>query len=265
MSRLVRIEVDTGDLVKQEFTELEQKNLPFAVMRAVNSTADELKNVWAKAMPRVFDRPTPMTQRAIGVKKARYTRGSDGQRVSEAAEVYIRDDAFKGTPPANYLLPQVEGGTRKPKRFEKLLQARGALPAGMFAVPGKGAPLDAYGNITGGVTNQILSQLGAQTDRYQNQTEISVKRRKSRRSNKRGDMFALSRRRGRLPAGVYERFAFGARSIVRSILVFVTGVHYTKRYDIFGMAQRSYSKLLPFFFRRELDKAVQTSKFRGKA
>lgn len=263
---LLKIDVDPGNVLSRTFTDLEQKNLPFALQQAANNTGFEIKAQWERHMPRVFDRPTPRTLRAIQIQKARYRRGSDGTRINEAAVVLIRDDGVAGAAgPAAWLAPQVQGGQRPLKGLERGLQRKGFLGTGEFAVPGQGAPMDAYGNIRGGVVQQILSQLGAQFDSLANQTETSKARRAVRKTNKRGEVFALRRQHGRLRPGVYERFAFGRRTIVRSLFVFVKGVRYAKRYEIFEIAQRTYNRVMPFHFERELAKAVQTSIYRGRA
>lgn len=255
---LIKIEVDPDNVLARKFTELEQKNLPFAVMQAVNATAFEIRETWKRTSPRVFDRPTPMTMNSVLYTKA--------TKSNLAATVFIKNEGGRGNAPDKYLRPQVDGGARNEKGLEVLLQAKGVMPAGMFAVPGDGAKLNAYGNMPAGQITAILSSMGALRDSLQNETDTSVKRRTARRSNKRGTLFALKQSRGRLLPGIYERFAFGSKaSIVRSILIFVRGVQYKPRYDIFGLAQRTWDKLMPFHFNRELEKAIQTSKFRGKA
>lgn len=257
MPRL-QIEVDADNMLGRQFTELERSQLPFAVMQACNATAFEIRETWKRTAPRVFDRPTRMTINAAQVHKA------TKQRLY--AQIFIRDLAHKGTPPAKYLLPQVAGGDRRPKGMERLLMSKGAMPQGMFAVPGKGAPMDAYGNVRSGVVRQIISQAGAglESGYTSNETEVSRKRRRARRNSKRGDFFVIKKKHGRLLPGVYERFKFGAGSIVRSIFVFVRSVRYQPRYNIFGLAERQWNKLMPFYFNRELQKAIETSKFRGR-
>jgi hypothetical protein len=251
--------VDENNLFKRELTELERTQLPFAAIRAANETGFAVRQKWFETMPRVFDRPTPLTQRAVMIRKA--TRQRPG------AEVFIRDEAFKGTPPAKYLQAQVEGGSRRQKGMEKRLQAKGILPAGHFVVPGRGAVLDAYGNITGRQVNAILSQLGARFDPLQNESDTSRGRRRRRelkKGTRAGDFFAIKKQRGRLPAGVYQRISTGFGSTLRSVLHFVRSVSYTPRYRIFDLAERLYAREFPFHFERELAKAVQTSKFRGR-
>lgn len=256
---LVKIEVDADNVLARQFTELEQKNLPFAVMQACNAVAFEMRNRWAQTASRVFDRPTALTIRASQYEKA--------TKQKLYAVVKLRDDAVKGTPPARYLLPQVEGGQRRPKGMERLLQAKGAMPAGMFAMPGRGAELDAHGNVPAKQVNQILSQLGARNDRYQNETETSRDRRRRRavkRGARGGEYFALKVKRGALLPGIYERLVTGFGTALRSVFVFTRAPTYRKRYDIFGLAQRTWDKLMPFYFSRELQKAVDSSKYRGR-
>ncbi|SKC57174.1 hypothetical protein SAMN06296058_1250 [Pseudoxanthomonas indica] len=257
---MVRIEVDADNLLVRQFTAVERNQLPFAAAQAANATAVEIRSIWARTASRVFDRPVPIT-----VKAAQYERAT---KQKPYAVIKLRDEASNGTPPARYLLPQVEGGTRRKKGMERLLQAKGAMSAGSFAVAGKGADLDGYGNVRAKQVNQILSQLGARNDALQNETEASRQRRQARAAKKGvrgGNFFAIRAKRGRLLPGIYERLVTGFGSAVRSIFVFVPNVRYRPRYDIFGLAQRTWQKLMPFHFARELKKAVQSSRFRRGA
>jgi hypothetical protein len=252
---LVRIAVDADNMLGRQFSELERQNLGFAVMQACNATAFEIRQTWARTAGREFDRPTAMTVKAAQYKKA--------TRQKLFAEIYLRDEASNGTPPAKYLQAQVEGGQRRKKGFEVLLQQKGAMPAGMFAVAGKGAQLDRFGNVKAGQVSKILSQLGARQDLYQNETEASSGRRRSR-GRRGGEYFALQQRRGRLVPGVYERIDTGFGSAVRSVFIFTQGARYRPRYNIFALAQREWDRLMPFYFNRELQKALESSRYRGR-
>jgi len=247
---LVRIAVDADNMLGRQFSELERQNLGFAVMQACNATAFEIRQSWARSAGRIFDRPTTMTLRAAQYRKA--------TRQKLYAEIYLRDEASNGTPPAKYLQAQVDGGQRRKKGFEVLLQQKGAMPAGMFAVAGKGTQLDRFGNVKAGQVSKILSQLGARQDGYQNETDASRGRRRSR-GRRGGEYFALQQRRGRLVPGVYERIDTGFGSAVRSVFIFTQGARYRPRYNIFALAQREWNRLMPFFFNRELEKAMQSS------
>lgn len=281
---LVRIDVDPGGVFSRTFTDLEQRQLPYVIQQTVNRTADDLKDTWAKVMPRVFDRPTRLTTNAVFVKKARYVRGSDGSRESEAAIVFIKDKVGKGTAPAEYLLPQVFGGARKAKGLEAALQRQGLLGGGERAVPAQGAPLDGFGNIKRGVVQQILAQLGANRESGSLSNETAASRaRNARRGTRKASLADKNRRyfvvRGNggsgwvtnkdgssrsshLHAGIYQRVG---KFRLRSIFAFVRGASYKPRYDIFGLAQKIYDRRFPFYFEREMAKALENARLRGKA
>ena len=257
---MLKIAVDADNELSGAFTQIERKNLPFAIMQACNATAFDIRETWKRAAPRVFDRPTPMTINAAMYRKA------TKQRLY--AEIFIRDEAHKGTPPAKYLLPEVEGGQRRLKGMERLLMSKQIMPQGTFAIPGAGADLDQYGNVKSGQVRQIISQMraGLEAGYTSNETD-TLRERRLKRQNKRGGggrYFALQKQRGKLQPGIYERITSAFGSAARSIFIFSKSVHYEPRYDIFGLAQRQWDKLMPFHFRRELGKAVETSKYRGR-
>lgn len=68
----------------------------------------------------------------------------------------------------------------------------------------------------------------------------------------------ITKRRGVLRPGIYERIGRG--SGVRSIFIFTNTAVYTPRYDIFGMAEDTWKRLMPFFLKRELEKAIETAR-----
>lgn len=254
MSRLLRVSVDPSHQLSRQFTDLERTQLPFATQRAINATAFETRQRWSEIMPRIFDRPTPLTRMA-----ALYTQAT---KSNLTAEIFIRDEAFKGTPPAKYLEAQVMGGVRRHKGVERQLSAVGILPSGWFVVPGRGARLDQYGNLPRSQLNQIKSQIGAQGDPLANETEVSRGRRLKRNAKKGvrgGNFFALRQPRGRLARGVYERVVTGFGSALRSVLYFVRSVTYQPRYRIFNLAETIFDRRYPANFNRELVKAVATA------
>jgi len=257
---LLKIEVDADDMLGRQFSALEKQNLDFAIVQASNKTAFEVRESWKRAAARIFDRPTPLTTNA-----ALYTKATK-QRLY--AEIFIRDEAAKGTAPAQYLRAQVEGGPRRPKGMERLLMSAGLVPQGTFAVPGAGAPLDQYGNVGSGQVRKILSQLraGLEAGYTSNETDEGRGRRLKRQRTRGGggSYFVVREQRGRLRPGIYERIAFAQGSAVRSIFVFTRSAVYDRRYDIFGIAEKEWNRLMPFFFERELAKAVETSRIRGR-
>lgn len=265
---LLKIDVDPGDAFRREFSAIEKKHIPAALTRAVVLTAQEMQRDWTATMSRVFDRPTPFTQKGIRYKLRTGTYG---------AEIFVRDEATGGTPPARYLLPQVMGGHRALKPFENRLAAQGILPPGMQAVPGKGVALDAFGNVAGSTLNRVLSQLGARhaTSINANETETSRGRRlrrEKRRGEKWSSHFVLKQKRGNLLPGIYQRgnageaarSAIGAHSILRSIFIFVQPPKYQSRYHIFERASRVYQVYFPKYFEHQLKSEIDLANAMGR-
>jgi hypothetical protein len=53
------------------------------------------------------------------------------------------------------------GGDRRWKKMEGAMWRKGLMPAGYYAVPGQGAPIDQYGNIPAAFVRRILGYFGA--------------------------------------------------------------------------------------------------------
>lgn len=246
--------IDARDMIRTLST-LEKKEFPFALAVALNDTAfQDVRPGWKDEMPRVFDRPTRLTLNAVLVKKAR--------KKNPVAEIFLRNTAHKGTPPARYLIHEVEGGTRLHKPFENILIRAGIMSANEFAVPGTSYPLDNFGNIPGKVIRALLSDL--QVSRSDDTSSFSTpasRRRRRRRKRKRGGIYFLSRGgQNVLPRGVYERIITGFGVSARTVLHFVSSVRYEERFDAYQIAQDLFDKNFPRRFRAAMKKAVRTSR-----
>lgn len=79
-----------------------QKQLPFAMMMALNDTAKDVKLAEERQLERKLDRPTPFTKRGVFVKRA----NKSGLRASVGMKRVQSE----------YLKLQVVGGTRRPRR-----------------------------------------------------------------------------------------------------------------------------------------------------
>lgn len=284
---VIKTDVDVGDLFKRTLTALEQRELPYVLQQAVNRTADDMKQTWERVIPVVFDRPSRLTRNAVFVKKARYSRSSNGRKVSEAAIVMIKDQVGKGTAPAQYLMPQVQGGPRRQKGLEAALGRLGILLGNERAVPAAGAPLDAFGNIRQGIIPQILSQLGANREVGSLSNETTASRARNARRGARVQSLKSQNRRyfvvrgvgkngyvtnkdgstraSHLASGIYQRLGGRKNGRLRSIFTFVRSANYRKRFDIFGLAQKIYNRRFPFYFEREMAKALENARLRGRA
>lgn len=220
-----------------------------AAIWAINDTADVVRKDLKSEMARVFDRPTPFTMNSIRVKYANSSR--------QAAFVWLKDEAGKGTPADVYLGPQIFGGDRQLKRMEKALLSRGLMPAGSYCVPAGGAKLDQYGNVSRGQVVQILSQLQVQrAGGYESRASKSAASQRSRR--RQGvEYFTLVKAWGKLKPGIYLRKKFAMGSAVKPVFLYVKSVRYRVKFDFFKVADRSAAANLPRIFNEKLVRSIE--------
>jgi hypothetical protein len=229
----------------------QQAALPRATSMALNNAMFDVREGWRKLIPLVFDRPVPLTLNAVLYKKS--------TPVTLTAEVFIREEITKGSPPARYLHAEVTGGPRRQKAFEKALARHPRTRA--YYVPGKGAKLDAYGNVPSSVIGKILSQLAVRSDVYQNETLSSRYRRlrKQRKKGGGGSYFILAKNRGKLKAGViYERMETAFGSAVRSVLYPVDSAPtYRVRFDPIGLTRKLFYDSFRARFHTEFERVMK--------
>lgn len=229
------------------------RRLNAAMATALTRTALEIREVVKAELPRVLDRPTPYTMNSL------FVRPATAQRLQ--AEVYFKDDrAGSGTPATKYLLPQVEGGSRRTKRLEVALQASGALPQGWFVVPGAGAKIDSFGNVSRGQIIQVLSQLRIQLVAGSSRNLPFDARKQITAQRKAGGRFFVIKpgAKGAAP-GVYQREFFGGN--ITPVFIFVRKASYRPRLDFDGIAKREAQARLP----RQLLQAIEQSAARLRA
>jgi len=187
------------------------KQARFAAAMAATKTGQRVKVALQEEMRKVFDRPSSYTIGAVGLVRA--------TKDNLSARIVIKENGGKGTPAWKYLGPQIHGGDRGHKRFEKALQSRGILPRNMFAVPGGAARMDGFGNMSRGQIVQILSDLGAFAENGY---------RANRSHRRKAEYFAIPKGQGLTP-GIYRRIETGGKVIFRPVLIFIRRPRYTKR------------------------------------
>lgn len=212
------------------------EQMPFATAVALTRTAKAAKEEIERQLPSLIDNPTPYTMRGFRLYPA--------TKRKLLAEVDFRIAMGRGTQGRDYLSPLVYGGERKLKSFERSLQRTGLLPAGMAAVPGSGAKLDQFGNLSRGQIIQMLSYFKA-FGQQGYRANITDKRKaamaagKDKRTGSRGVTYFVGKPNGgRQPTGIWEKTDLGALgSAIKPIIIFVSKPSYRKTLAVPGIAE----------------------------
>lgn len=236
---MLKVALNGVNQVREEMEQI-QKQIPFATALALNNTAQLVKAEIEREMSSVFDRPTKWTLNSMFLTPAK--------KAKLEASVWVKDKAAgKNVPPAQWMLPGVEGGTRQEKASESSLRAFGALPTGKYIMPGKGVKLDRFGNISRGTMSKVLASVksgGAQP----------VKSSKTARKNK---YFVLGR--GSNAVGIAERTS---KRSIKMVLAFGSRPSYSRRLDFYGIGQRVADKHLVSEFEKAIAFALKHSSYR---
>lgn len=229
------------DKALKRLSDVQKKKVPFATAVALTKVGQIVKEAEYAEMKKVFDRPTKFTLNSLFLKRA--------TKKNQQAIVWLKDWAPKGTPANKYLGPQIYAGKRALKGYEKLLNARGVLPDGYYAIPSKKARTDAHGNLNKGLLNQVLSYSGAQRDRAQNTKQGQKRQTKAR--------FILMDERDGKPGGIW---AITADQRTYPVLIFVRAPTYTQRFDFYRVANRKYLQHMSSEFDKALTMALATAR-----
>lgn len=245
-----------GDIDKaiKELSEAQRRHVPFAVSLAMKNTAYEVKAAQEHEIRDVYDRPTPFTQRGVEVvlPKGKYPQ----------AKVYLRTSSRRGTAQAKYLAPTVKGGQRGPKPYERALRAANILPEGMFTVPGSGAKMDAYGNMSRAQIVQILAYFKAfPVANVQRNMSDKRKAALAKGSKKQRGMSYFVGAPGKGPLGVWARYAFGGLgTAVKPVMIFVSSARYQKMYPFHDVGRRVVARRFTPNFQAALSQALATAR-----
>ncbi|WP_036992219.1 hypothetical protein [Metapseudomonas furukawaii] len=224
--------------------DLEERHIPVATVLALNQTAYDLRARLQQEMESVFDRPTRYTLNSLKVFPA------SRQRLE--ARVWMKDESVKAEPATRWLAPEIFGGDRRNTRIERQLRERGILPAGKYVVPGAGAKLDRFGNISRGQVTKAVSGVRGFTEQGYN-ANASDSARSQRKGY--GRRYFLMRR-GFEFIGIAERTGRG-RDKVQMILAFVGKPSYQKALKFFDVADEFVAQQLPKRFAEALAKELR--------
>lgn len=247
------IEIDLSADLRPLLNRLQnvQRQIPFVIASSLTKTAVKAKPAIRAEMQRVFDRPTPYTLNSIFVQPAKKTDENPTARVwlKDDQEAALSTRQFTGAGlAAEYIYPNIAGGSRGLKRFEFRLKNAGLLPPGMFVVPGKGAKLDRYGNLDLGQLAAVLSKLGT----IREATAAASNRRK-RNARYVAAQYFVSRGE-RMHRGVWQRLP-GRR--LMPVYMFVDRVSYRRIFPFDLVARETALRILPGEFEAAIDVALR--------
>ncbi len=227
--------------VRVPLSTLQKKHLPKAILNATERTGRYVYGALRSEVGEVFDRPTRWAIQGVQINRATMNR----PRLS----IWLQEFANKGIPAADFLAAEIEGGTRKVKRFESALQAKGLMPKGWFAIPGRQAPLDAHGNVPGAFIVRILADLQAFGEQG-----YRTNRRGDRRGARKTNYFFVPRKGSHLKPGVYWHMP---NRMLGCVFIFVSKVSYQKRFDFYGVGRRAYDRKATLFMTEEYERLVR--------
>lgn len=209
--------------------------LPYAAATALTRVAKDLATTEIpNAMRAAFDRPTGWTLKSLAIVPANKTNLS--------AAVFVKNTAAgRGVAQERYLVPNVEGGARSEKRFERALRYSGVISGGDRVYPARALALDAYGNIPAGTVRSVLAwaKTGAARKAKRTKTSAAV--------NPRG-FFLFGK-----PGGVRGIAIRQGKTIVPQLIISTRQPAYRPRLDYAGISQAYTLQAYP----KHLDDAVR--------
>lgn len=229
------------------------EQLRFTTAVALTRTAQDVKKAEENEMRDIFDRPTPYTMTSV------FMRSATKQNLE--AVVWLKDFAGKATAAVDYLMPQIAGGSRRQKRFERALQAVGAMPEGYRAVPGDGAKLDANGNMDRGQIVQILSYFKAfpEAGYKANMTDKRKKALAKGSRTRQGFAYFVGSPGDRLPLGVWQRIRFAAGTAIKPVMIFVRDADYESIFKFEYTGQQTVDRRFNTHFEQAFAMAMRTA------
>jgi hypothetical protein len=223
----------------------------FATARALTATASAAVKDLQTEMKRVFANPTPFTLRATYVKSA----------TKADLTAWVQPRVGSGRPASTWLSPEILGGPRNQKAFEKSLAV---ISGNQFALPGKDAKLDQYGNLSRSTITQILSRVGAMADPQAVAMSPRVRARLERLGlitrQGRSDMFVGRERTGGRVIGIYQLIAPGR--VAQLIRFTPTRPVYKARLPFDAVVEASAAKHWPGAISTAVDSAIATAKLK---
>jgi hypothetical protein len=251
---MIQIQVHGLDEVIRAFGTLGRRQLPYAMARSLTDVAKLDRQELKEEMRSVFDRPTGFTLNSTRFEMA---------RIDQLQSVVFFKE-LSATSSHHYLEPQVEGGSRPLKAFEKRLARAGIMRPGQFAVPGSGASLDAHGNVKRSQIVEILSYFATFREAGYSGNMTAANRARRARGTSRSfgyRYFSIpAGHRSGLHPGIYKKTLQGRGSSIKAVFLFVSGARYEKRLDVQRVAAKTYDANFNRIFAQHFQRAIATAR-----
>jgi len=243
----IEIEIKSEKAIR--FMDRMPKRIALAQSQAMNDTAFKIKQVMAKSIASSFSVPKSVTINAVAYEKSTYEKLS--------IRIFVKNNkAAGGVAPVQWLAAGIFGTTRRDKRSENALQAMNLMPANMTTVIGQDAKTDARGNITGRRMLSMLSSLNSDGPVTTVRRTRKTKTGGGKYVKTHSPFFVIKDDKGKLPAGVWERYKTGKKIRVRPMLLFVKGGRYKRRFKFYSLATRVFDRDYGSLFKLKLDKII---------
>ena len=233
---------------ERDMLDVIDKQIPYATMLMLNSTAKIVKRNERQVMRNRLDRPKPFTLNSMLIDWAK--------KRQLVARVWFKDVSVLENTAEKYLNPQVTGGPRNPKASEQMMRRKGMLGKNQFLVPGSAAKLDQYGNIRTAQMTRVLSGIRA----YGEEGYIANATR-SRRSLRKGNSqrYFFGEIDGEKAIWERKRSAFGDG--IAPVLLVVDGApRYKVRFPFFKVAENTFKAHSPREMRQAMGQAIKTAR-----
>lgn len=254
----MQIKVQTNFPEVQAAMRKAASQVPFAASVALNATAGKAQKDVQASMRQVFDRPTPWVVNSLRVKRA--------TKSNLVAELAFKDKSSVENS-RSMVEPHIAGADRRYKAMEGRLFRAGMLPAGYNAVPGGGAKLDAYGNMSRGQITQMLNVLGTYREAGYNKADARTRARLAKGNAKKGvygfvywvNPVTGPQRVRHLQPGVYQRVQTGFGSSLKPIVIFVKRAQYRARLPFYRLVEAAAEKHFEPEFNKAFEAAMKTA------
>ena len=246
------------DTIRTARTELQeiQKQVAFATSQTINTMAFNSKMEVDKQIKTRLQRPTRFAQTAVEVLK--------GNKSTLTSTVKLRDRRGQSETFGHLF----EGGVRRGKPYEGVLRRIGALPAGMYTVPGKAAPINVFGNIRKSFLDKVIKELSNKNIPRNSKSTLppgvwlrttpAVKAKKGKPGRKRGkELFVVHEQ---VKASGTGRKATGPKP--EAVLLFIKRPVYRRIFDmpdtVKDVINKRFNKEFDMNFKRALATAKRT-------